>query len=171
MIIPIKFGGAVTPGISPEIVTPGGNVDWITGLDAYIETGLSPSFSDDTKFGLADIYSVDAETGVRTFLYTHNVDNLGSDAINPRVGTVEGVYVFKSTVGKPIKIYVMEGTFEPDARNIGSVPAGPRQDLIDFVLSDNNIVYGRSDAFPLAFSTFTSKVSDVLRRRQGFSDV
>lgn len=171
MIIPINFASTPAQGVAPDLLTSsGGTIGWQTGLAALI-AALAPSFGVETKFGLADIYAVDPITGIRTFIYTEDVAQTGSDAINPNINSGEGIFVFKSTVGKPIKIYVMEGTYEPNARNVGVVPAGPRQDLIDYILSIDNIVYGQTNAYPLAFQTFTSKINDVLRRRQGFTDV
>lgn len=171
MIIPINYASTPAQGVAPDLLsTDGSTVGWQTGLSALV-AALMPSFNEATKFGLADIYAVEPTTGIRTFIYTADVAEIGSDTVNPNINSSEGVFVFKSTVGKPIKIYVMEGTYEPNARNVGVVPAGSRQTLIDYILSGENIVYGQTNAYPLAFQTFTSKINDVLRRRQGFTDV
>jgi len=171
MIVPINFASAPAQGVSPDLLTTdSSNVEFVTAL-GFLVGALAPSFNTATKFGLADIYAVDPVTGIRTFIYTTDVGSAGTDAVNANVNSSEGVFVFKSTVGRPVKLYIMEGTYEPNARNVGIVPAGPRQDLIDYVLSGDNIIYGRQDAYPLAFQTFTSKINDVLRRRQGFLDV
>ncbi len=171
-IIPIKFAGVPTPGVSPEILpTSGDAVDWKEALDNFISTTFSLSFNEDTHFGLADIYAVDSVTGVRTFIFTGNVDMNGAETVSPNIPNVEGVFVFKTTAGRPLKVYTMEGIYAADARNVGVVPAGPRQSMINYITGPDNIFYGRTDAYPLAFSTFTSKVNDVLRQRQGFNDV
>jgi hypothetical protein len=171
MIIPINFASTPAQGVAPDLLTSSGStIGWQTGLTAYI-AALASSFNTATKFGIADIYAVDPVTGIRTFIYTADMALAGLDAVNPNINSSEGVFVFKSSVGRPIKIYVMEGTYEPNARNVGVVPAGSRQDVIDYVLSVDNILYGRENAYPLAFQTFTSKINDVIRRRQGFSDV
>lgn len=171
LILPINFSSAPAQGVSPTLLTTSGaDVDFVSAINTFV-TAFAESFNTDTKFGAADIYAVEPTTGIRTFIYTTNVAQVGGDAVNPNVNSSEGVWVFKSTVGRPIKVYAMEGTYEPNARNVGVVPAGPRQVLIDYVLDDVNIIYGRENAYPLAFSTFTSKINDVLRRRQGFSDV
>lgn len=171
MIIPINFASAPAQGVSPVLLTTDGSeVDFVTAIGLLVGA-IASSFSTATKFGAADIYSVSPDTGIRTFIFTTNLASLGTDAINPDVNSSEGVFVFKSTVGRPVKLYIMEGTYEPNARNVGVVPAGPRQDVVDYVLSGDNIIYGRENAYPLAFMTFTSKINDVLRRRQGFSDV
>jgi len=171
LILPINFASSPAQGVAPDLLTSSGStIGWQTGLTAFI-AAFAPSFNTATKFGLADIYAVDPVTGIRTFIYTADMALAGLDSVNPNINSGEGVWVFKSSVGRPIKIYAMEGTYEPNARNVGVVPAGPRQDLIDYVLSADNIVYGRENAYPLAFQTFTSKINDVLRRRQGFSDV
>lgn len=171
MVIPINFASEPAQGVSPVLLTTDGSeVDWIVGLGALVGA-ISGAFNTDTKFGLADIYQVNPSTGIRTFIFTHNVNAVGTDDANENVSASEGVFVFKSSVGRPIKVYIMEGTYAPDARNVGVVPAGSRQDIIDYVLSGDNIIYGRENAYPLAFQTFTSKINDTIRRRQGFSDV
>lgn len=171
-IIPIKFAVAhPTQGIEPELLTSNDTpVNFTDALNTYVSTALVKVLAAGVRVGAADIYWVDDETGVREFIYTANAADEGEN-INPTQPFVESVWVFKSFVGKPIKVYVMEAVFEADSRNVGSVPADARQDMLDYVLSDDNIFYGRTNAFPLAFSTFTSKVNDVLRRNGGFTDV
>lgn len=171
MVIPIQFAGLVTPGVTPTIGSSGGtDASWKVALSLFVSTALAPCYHTGTKFGLADIYKVDATTGERTFIDTYNVSDEGT-ATPVNVNAQEGVFVFKSSVGKPIKVYLMESIFSVGSRNIGSVPADGRADVVEYILSDDNIFYGRTDAWPLAFQTFTSKTNDVLRRRQGFSDV
>jgi hypothetical protein len=167
----IKFDGTPTPGVDPMLDTTGGTpVLFSTAIETFIDTAMAPQFATNTVFGFADIYAVDPDTGLQQFIYSVNTTNLGTN-VAAQEPTVEGVFVFKSTVGKPIKIYVMEAVYGPDVRNIGAVPADARQDMLDYILSDDNIVYGATDAWPLVFSTFTSKVNDVLRRRQAFVNV
>lgn len=171
-IIPIKFVDPdPVPGIDPQIYdTSGDDHSFTSSVENYVANALVPVLATGVRVGIADIYKVDAVTGVRTFVYTTNVNDLGEN-VNPTQAFSESVWMFKSSVGKPIKIYVMEAVFEPDSRNVGSVPADARQDVIDYVLGPTNIFYGRTDAWPLAFATFTSKINDVLRRNGGFSDV
>lgn len=170
-ILPINFASTPAQGVEPDLLTTDGSTKpFITALSEFLGA-FAPSFNSDTNFGLADIYAVNPDTGIRTFIFTTDAGSVGLDGVNSNVNSSEGVWVFKSTVGRPIKVYAMEGTYAPDARNVGVVPPGPRQTLIDYVLSGDNIIYGRENAYPLAFQTFTSKINDVLRRRQGFSDV
>lgn len=167
-VIPIKFAAAPVPGVNPTLLNTGGTeVLFTVAIADYIATALVGSFDAATVFGFADIYAVDPVSGVRTFIYTVNLNDLG-EAVTPNVALVEGIFVFKSTVGKPIKIYTMEGVYNPDQRSVGEVPPDGRQDLVNYILSPANIVYGRDDAWPLAFLSFTSKVNDTLRRREGF---
>jgi len=167
-VIPIKFASVPTPGINPDLETSaGGSEDFLAAMTLYVGTALAPQFNADTGFGFADIYSVDAETGVRTFIYTATIPLEGTN-VGANVALVEGVWVFKTTAGKPLKVYTMEAVYAADVRNIGTVPADARQDMIDYILSDDNIFYGRTDSWPLAFQTFTSKENDVLRKRSGF---
>jgi len=170
-IIPVNFAGVPTPGVSPELMTSGGTpIDAGGAFVLYCTTAFAPQFATTTKFGAVDLYSVDPVTGVRTFIYAYNMNSIGSN-VNPQIPFTEAVWVFKSTVGKPIKIYGMEAVYDSDQRNVGTVPADARQDMIDYMLGSDCIVYGRYDAYPLVFNTFTTKINDVLRANGGFSDV
>lgn len=171
-IIPIKFVDAdPVPGVDPQIYDKSGDDHSFTAsVSLYVAQALVPQLATGTRVGAADIYKVDPVTGVRTFVYTTNVNDEGENT-EPVSAFTESVWMFKSTVGKPIKVYVMEAVWLPDSRNVGSVPADERQDMLDYILSDACMFYGRTDAWPLSFSTFTSKTNDVLRRNGGFSDV
>jgi len=170
-IVPLNFAGTPTPGVSPEVLPTGGSpIDLGGALLLYVASAMAPQFPSTVKIGAADAYSVDPVTGIRTFIYAYNLDTIGTN-VNPRINFTEAVWVFKSTVGKPIKVYLMESVYDADQRNVGIVPADARQDMLDYVLSSDNIFYGRTDAYPLAFRTFTTKINDVLRRNGGFTDV
>jgi len=170
-VIPINFAGTPTPGVSPEVLPTGGSpIDLGGALLLYVSSAMAAQFPAAVKIGAADAYSVDPVTGIRTFVYAYNLDTIGTNT-NPQIGFVEAVWMFKSTVGKPVKVYLMESVYDSDQRNVGVVPADHRQDMLDYVLSADNIFYGRTDAYPQTFRTFTTKINDVLRRNGGFSDV
>lgn len=170
-VIPIKFATPPTPGVEPQLERSGGTpVDFSIGFLGYLTNAFRPQLPTTMSIGTADVYAVDAITGVRQFIYTINAGVLGT-SVETQVPFTQAVWVFKSTVGKPIKVYVMESVYAPDVRNVGVVPADARQDMIDYVLSADNIIHGQTDAFPLAFMTFTTKINDVLRRNGGFTDV
>ena len=170
-IIPINFADPPTPGVAPMLLNSGGTpVLWSTGLSLYLTSAMQPNLADDVKIGAADIYAVDPVTGVRTFIYTFQTGLIGTNT-NATVPFTEAVWVFKTSAGKPLKVYIMESVYGPDQRNVGVVPADHRQDVIDYIESSDNIFYGRRDAWPLAFQTFTTKINDVLRRNGGFTDV
>lgn len=170
-IIKIKFSGVPTQGEDPLLETSsGGTVSASAGLAQYVLAAWSPNMADAVRAGAADVYAVDPTTGVRTFIYTIGAGLDGSN-VNPTIPFTEAVWMFKTTAGKPLKVYLMESVYDADQRNVGTVPADARQDMIDYILSDDNIFYGQTDAWPLAFMTFTSKINDVLRRNGGFTDV
>jgi len=170
MILPIDFDVPPTPGTEPSFnQRGGGTVSLTAALDLFFDP-YAPMYNVGTAFGIAEVYAVDPTSGVRTFIYALNVDRTGEDAINPQIALVEGVFVFKCASGKPLKIYTMEGIFAADARNIGTPPAGVRTTFVDYMLSDDNWVWGRSNSFPIAFISFTSKENDRLRVQSGFSN-
>src|SRR6185295_967917 len=122
MVIPIKFEGVPTPGVDPTLATSdGSDIGWVAGLTAFITGAMAPCYNTATKFGLADIYAVDPTTGIRTFISTTNVGEEGT-AVTANVNSQEAVFVFKTTVGKPLKVYLMESIFAVGSRNIGTVP-------------------------------------------------
>lgn len=170
-VIPIQPASPMIPGVEPTLLTTSGSeVLFDAAITNYVSVALREQLNTATTIGFADIYAVNAETGERTFIYTVNIAGTGNSA-TAAVGQVEAVWVYKTTVGNPLKVYVMEGVYSPDVRNVGVVPADGRQDMNDYILGDTNIFYGRENAWPLAFMTFTTKVNDVLRRRQGFTDI
>lgn len=170
-IIKINFADPPTPGVSPSILPSGGTpVDWFEGLNTYLTTAFAKQFPVSVSIGAADIYSVNPTTGVRQFIYTAQA-GVACDNAAAVVPFSQAVWVFKSTVGKPIKVYLMESVYAPGSRNVGVVPDDGRQDMVDYITSPENIFYGVTDAYPLAFATFTSKINDVLRRNGGFTDV
>jgi hypothetical protein len=168
MIIPINFAAPPVQGVDPTLLSTNGDEALFTdSILNFVTVGLAPSFAPTTQFGFADIYAVNSVTGIRTFIYTVTLAEVGT-SVSPNIALVEGVFVFKTTAGKPLKVYTMEGVWTQDQRSVGEVPADGREDLVDYILSPGNIFYGRNDAWPLAFQTFTSKVNDALRRREGF---
>jgi len=164
-IIPIKPAAPMVPGVEPSFeTTSGGEVLFSVAVQSWWTSAFSFAFADGTVPGFAEVYAVDPDTGIRTFIYAVLLTGTGGSE-DPQVALVEGVWSFKTTAGKPLKVYAMEGVFTPDVRNIGTVPDEARQKVIDFILGDDNFFYGRFDAWPLVFISFTSKENDVLRRR------
>jgi len=163
-IIPIKFAGDPEPGVEPNLeLSDSSSLPMSDALNLWI-TAFKESFAAGTVFGFAECYAVDAETGVRTFIFVTQIADEGS-SIEDNVPLVEGVWVFKTSAGKPLKVYAMEGVYAADVRNIGTTPADGRADVVTYITGPTNMFYGRNDAWPLAFMTFTSKENDVLRKR------
>lgn len=169
-ILPILPSGTMTPGNEPSFEQKGGGtLVFTTAMENYLDF-YAPMFAPETSFGIAEVYAVDPDTGIRTFIYAIDLAETGSAPIDPQVPLVEGVFVFKCDSGKPLKFYTMEGVFAADARNVGTPPAGVRADFAAYITGDDNFVRGRSNAWPLAFISFTSKVNDRLRVQSGFSN-
>jgi len=168
---PIKFSGEPAPGTNPSLETRGGSfVPFDTAVNDWVNDAMDGQFATEVSFGAAEIYAVAPDTGERTFIYATNIGQLGSN-VGTTVPFVESVFVFKTVGGHPLKVYLMEAVYEADARNVGVVPADARQDILDFVISDDDWICGHDATFPLVFKSFTSKVNDVLRKRGGFTDV
>jgi hypothetical protein len=163
--------GEPVPGEDADLMTDdGGTVTFSDAVNDWLAQAFLGQFENTVSTGAAELYAVDPETGVRTFLYAYNASGEG-DNIGTTVPFVESVFVFKTLGGHPLKIYLMEAVYEADARNVGTVPADARQDVIDYVINGDNWICGHDATFPLVFKSFTSKVNDVLRKRGGFTDV
>lgn len=161
----IKFVGTPAPGNEPDFEqTGGGSINMSAAIVEWMLVQQT-CFNAVTTFGFVDCYAVDATTGFQTFIWTINAGYVGT-SVEDRVPMSEGVFVFKTSNGKPLKIYQMEGVWNTDIRNIGTVPADGRQNVLDYILGTTNIFYGLKNAFPLAFMSFTSKENDILRRQQ-----
>lgn len=169
-IIPINFASPPTPGVLPDLLTSSGATK---GFDVFMGewyNAISDSYAPDTLFGIAEIYKVDATTGIRTFLYALDSDSPGTSS-DPQQALVMATWSFKTIGGGILKVTAMEGVYAENARNVGRVPPGPRQTVIDYIVSGDNCFYGRDNSYPLAFKTFTSKINDKLRKAEGFRDV
>lgn len=168
---PVKFATTPVPGDDPSLTTRGGTpVDFSAAIVDFVTTAYEEQFNSDTSTGAAEIYKVDPDTGERTFLYGINTNGVGEN-VAENVPFTESVWVFKTVGGHPLKIFTMESVYAPDSRNVGTVPADARQDMLDYILNDANWICGHDATFPLIFKSFTSKINDVLRKRGGFSDV
>jgi len=153
----------MVPGVEPTLKQSGGGETSMTGGVSDLMAAFTESFAPVTVFGFSEIYAVDPTTGIRTFIFAQYLSDVGASE-DPRVPLVQGVFSFKTTAGLPLKVYAMEGVYSSDVRNIGVPPADGRLALVNYILGVDNIVYGRNDAWPQAFLSFTSKENDVLRR-------
>jgi hypothetical protein len=170
MLVPVNYAETPTPGVMPTILDKAGNPhDGQDGIDDFVSE-LLPSFSPDTSFGLAVFYSVDEISGVRQYIKAFDLNTDGS-SMDPQVPLVRGAFQFVAANGFPVKIIVMEGVYEANARNVGAPPAGPRADFVDYATSGLSIIYGRRNEYIDAFVSFTSKTDDRLRKLGGFRDV
>jgi len=170
MVIPVLPDVPPVPGAEPSFNTSSDSSKSMTDALGDIMDALEGSFADSTTFGLAEFYAVDPTSGVREFVYAIDINRAGTST-DPQIALVRATMQFKTSAGYPLKITMMEGVYEPNARNVGRVPVGPRQVLKEYVLSGDNVWYGRHNAYPLAFVSFTSKTDDKLRKLGGFIDV
>lgn len=167
--LPVKFVAPPVPGFAPEFLTQdGGSIEFAAAITSWVEA-FAASFDSTTDVASTEVYAIDEETQERTFIWGQNVVAEGT-GVTANIPYVEGVFVFKTVSGKPLKIYTMEGTYAAGVRNVGSVPADGRSDIVDYILSPDNWICGQSGTYPLLFKTFTSKVNDVLRRRGIFQN-
>ena len=170
MILPVNYAEETTQGVMPTVLDKAGadHAGDAAIFDFIAE--LQDSFAPDTTFGLAVFYSVDEISGIRSYVKAFDIDLPGTST-DPQVPLVRGAFQFVAGNGFPVKIVLMEGVYEANARNVGSPPAGPRADFVDYAKSGLSIIYGRRNEYIDAFVSFTSKTDDRLRRLGGFRDV
>jgi hypothetical protein len=167
---PVQPAEVMTPGVNPQLFqADGGDTDFQTAMLAWLDV-YAANFAPETTFGICEIYSVDALTGVSTFIDAFTTNVVGTSA-DEQVPLVQGQFILKCTSGKPLRIFTMEGVYAANAYNPGTPITGARADTVAFLLSGDNVIWGRSNSYPHAYVSFISKVNDKLRRRQGFTDV
>jgi hypothetical protein len=166
-IYPIKFSAEPTPGVEPSLDQKDTTSILATVGFAEFLAVLRPFFNTATKFGLSEIYKVDAETEERTFIYGWDAAVTGS-AIAANIELSMATLTYKTIGGGGLKIVMMEGITLPNIKfyppyTVDSVEA----DLTAYITSGDTIIIGRDNTYPFAPITFGCKTSDALRAKAG----
>lgn len=159
----INFSSTPTAGVEPQLdQRDATSVAAISGWAAFLAE-YRKFFDEDTNFGLAEIYRVDPSTEERFFIYGWNVAAQGLAATaNVPLGMLTMTY--KLTNGGLLRVVMMEGVTVVN-QNLAPpyIVDTPFQDITEYLVSGDNIIYGRGNAYPFAPISARSKTSDALR--------
>jgi len=166
--IPVAPRGTPTPGIEPDVnLKDATHIPVSAAMDAFMDV-IVPFFPTTVNFGLAEIHLVDAGTGEDTFIYAWNLGRLGTSLV-ARVAAEQLVWSFKTALGSPYKLYMMEAVEAVNQRSLPPYPAGVYKDLSDYVCGNTSPVYGRSNSYPFVPVSRITKTNDTLRKQQGLA--
>lgn len=159
----INFVGEPVQGELPTLTQKDGtSIAADAGIVAFL-TEYAKFYSDDTDFGLVEIYKVNADTEERSFIYGWNVDMTGS-AVTSNVKWGMLTMTFKTTKGGILRVVMMEGV---TAINQNVFPPytvdTPPADLTAYLISGDSVIVGRDDAYIFGAISHKSKTSDALR--------
>ena len=168
MVCPVNIDPGVTPGVEPDITLKDASVlGVIAAWDAYLQI-IKLYFSTVVNFGLAEIHTVDATTGLDQFIFAWDAGVLGTNG-GSSVAAAQLVASFKTTIGSAYKLYLMETVVPVNTRNLPPFSLSPNSDLVDFVTGDSSLVYGRKNAYPFVPVSIITKTNDKLRKQQGLA--
>lgn len=166
MNIPVNFSGTPVPGTMPTLLTKSGGT---VAADVAYNTFLGPilpNFNNGTVFGLTEVHTVDATTGEDQFIFAWDANQTGLNT-DPRVPTSQAVMTFKSRLGTLYRLYLMEGVASPGVKLLPPLPGTVFPAMVDYMLSDDSIVWARKNAYLFSVVSYITKLNDKLRKQQG----
>lgn len=164
----VQFATDPTPGTVPLFKrksTPG-SVDAVTATTEWTNL-FRLCFNPATHFGLAEVYSVAADTLERQFLYAFDIDAVGSVEAATQKALEVGILSMKTELGHPLKIYFQESIYTVNTRyDPGSIPSEV-QDVADWLTGPDAWVSGYDNSYAFATKSFITKTFDPTRRQAG----
>jgi hypothetical protein len=168
MTVPVNFSGTPTPGTEPDLVLKDAStLGAIAAIDALLDV-IMPFFTTSVHFGLFEAHTVDSVTGEDSFIFAWNAGRTGTSLV-ARVAAEQIVWSFKTSVGTPYKLYMMEAVEPVNVRVLPPYAAGINADLSDFVVGASSPIYGRGNAYPFVPVSKITKTNDTLRKQQGLA--
>lgn len=164
----VQFATDPTPGLSPsfKMKTNPAAISAEAALSAYLSL-LVGCFHTSTIFGLAEVYSVTADTGERQFLYAFDTDTAGIVTGTTRKELQVAILSMKTELGHPLKIYMQESIYTPNVRyNSGALPEEV-QAVADYISGEDSWISGWDNSYAFAAKSFTTKTFDPTRRQAG----
>lgn len=166
--IGVQFAVDPEPGTVPLFKqnTVPASVDAETAVIEYVNW-LRACFNPATTFGLAEVYSVTADTLERQFLYAFDIGLAGILEGATQKPLQVGILSFKTKLGHPLKLYLQESVYTVNTRyDPGAVP-GEIQDLADYVTGASSWISGWDNSYAFAMKSFITKTFDPTRRQAG----
>ena len=168
MVIPVNVTLPLTPAVEPDVILKDASTVGVESAISDMFDIIKGVFPASIHFGLAEIHTVDEDTGEDTFIYAWNVNKVGS-AGAAAVPTAQFVMSCKTTAGSAYKLYLMESVILPNIRDLPPYTETFRSDMSDFITGDSSPVYGRKNAYPFVPVSAISKTNDRLRKQQGLA--
>ncbi len=168
MTIPVKFSGTPTPGTEPDLILKDASTDGVESAIAALMAVIQPFLKTTVHIGLAEAHTVDDTTGEDAFIYAWNVGLLGTSSA-ATVAMSQVVFSFKTAIGTPYKLYIMEGTQPVNIRQLPPYTETIYDNASDFVIGATSPCYGRGNSFPFVPVSVINKTNDKLRKQQGLA--
>ena|ERR1044071_3589304 len=168
MTIPVNFSGTPTPGTEPDVVLKDASTSGIEAAIADLMAVIQPFLTTTTHIGLAEAHTVDPTTGEDQFIYAWNVGLLGT-SVAARVNMSQVVFSFKTALGTPYKLYIMEGSQPVNIKQLPPFTETIYDNLSDFVVGASSPCYGRGNSYPFVPVSAINKTNDKLRKQQGLA--
>jgi len=168
MTIPVNFSGTPTPGVMPDLILKDASTDDVESAIGALIAVILPFYTSAIHFGLAEAHTVDATTGEDQFIWSWNLNAVGSTT-GSQVATEQLVFVFKTSVGSLYKLYLMESVIPANEKQLPPFVDAAFSTLSDFVVGDTSPCYGRQNAYPFTPISWLSKYNDKLRKQQGLA--
>lgn len=166
MTIPVNYDGTPTPGTEPDILLKDASSSGVIAAIADLFALIQPFYTSAVHFGLCEAHTVDDVTGEDNFVFAWNMGLLGTGS-----GTINAmgqfVMSFKTALGTPYKLYLMETILLPNLRDLPPYTESNRDNLSDFIVGDSSPVYGRGNSYPFVPVSAITKTNDKLRKQQG----
>lgn len=160
------FVGPVEIGVEPEVALKGGTtVPLNVAIAAYLDV-IKALFKTTDTFTGYEAYGVDMETGEPFFIFGDDLNVVGTNA-GTTLQNGQAVFSFGTAAGGLLKIYLMEPVVVQDSRQpLRTSAAGFVGAFATYVLGATNWIKGRDDAFPIRGIYLTTKINDMLRKKQ-----
>lgn len=161
----VKFDGAPTPGTEPNMLTTdGSSVGFEVGVNGLCNA-LKSAFKTTDSFVLAEVWDWSDVELPPTFIYAFSIGIAGT-AVSSNVPAGQAVFSFRTRAPGGLKIYLMESTYPLDLviRPPFDVPS-VENDIATYFLSDDSIIFAKSNNRPLATTGVITKTNDVLYRK------
>jgi len=162
MVLPVGVVAGTAPGWTlptRDLAT----IDWRTAVDAFAVL-LADLLSTSDSIDYAELFTYEATGSPAEFLAAHTIDQAGTN-VGSAVAWSQLVMPFKAVGGLSLRLTLMESVLVVDLHEPYSAMVPQAQDIADFILSDDDWIKTRGDAFPSVSLGYSTKINDKLRKR------
>lgn len=164
--LPVDYDASTpTPGNDPILVqADGGTMTGSAAVAAWVAV-FKTLFAATATFTGFEFYEKTPGNDP-TFVFGDDLNIVGTNG-GAVVPMEQVVYSFRTGAGGVLKIYGMEASVAVNVRlPLRVSSAAPHGAIATYLLSGDNFIVGRDNAFPISGIYVTSKLNDALRKRQ-----